>query len=244
MQLNRHMTSHFSLVGHEQTPILLIDDLIEHPEQLVDFACEQQEQSKTAATSDKHGFQQQDSDFYPGIRKQTPLNYVTVLGQLLPFLQQFFNLSSTAQADIMLSAFSISTTPEQQLRPIQMLPHFDSPNNAQYAMVHYLCDIKHGGTSFYRHNTSGFERITEPRLAPYRHQLKQQAIAANLHKNPQYINGDSHLFTRTHQVEAKFNRAIIYPSNVLHSGNIQANLGLLSDPKKGRLTISNFILIR
>ena len=42
-------------------------------------------------------------------------------------------------------------------------------------------------------------------------------------------------------VEAKLNRAVIYPSNVLHSGDIQTDLGLSNDPKKGRLTISSFI---
>ncbi len=154
-----------------------------------------------------------------------------------------FALRKGNDVNVLLSAFSIATLPTEKLRPIQMLPHFDCPADNQFAMVHYLCDAKHGGTSIYRHNLTGYERINESRQSEYRQLLKQQAIAEKLHLNSRYIDGDTQLFTRVHALEAKINRAVIYPSNVLHSGNIHPEHGLSASPATGRLTISSFIVV-
>ena len=51
-----------------------------------------------------------------------------------------------------------------------------------------------------------------------------------------YIRGDTALFERTASVAARFNRAIFYRSNLLHSGDIAADAGLSPDPRRGRLT--------
>jgi len=235
-QLNAEMKISSIIMGNEQIPLLVIDNLFINPEQLINVAC--------SSESKEHHFQQQSSDHYPGIRKVAPPNYHNQLSQLFSLFKATFAITSASQADIIMSAFSITTTPEAQLRPIQMLPHFDSPVDNQLAMVHYLCDHQHGGTSWYRHKLSGFERITTTRHAAYRQQIKQQAIAEKLHEKPKYIEGDTDLFTQIHTVEAKMNRAVIYPSNALHSGNIRPELGLMSDPQQGRLTISSFISIR
>ncbi len=140
-----------------------------------------------------------------------------------------------------MSALAIVDTPEEQLRPMQMLPHIDTPEKNQLAIVHYLCDKEHGGTTFYRHKATGYEMITQERLYRYASQVKQEAIANQIHKNPCYMSGSNTLFEQVYAVDACINRAIIYPSNLLHSGNINTALGLSSDPKKGRLTIGSFI---
>ncbi len=229
------MQTTLTIVGNDHIPVLVIDNLVLKPEQLVDLACSTQ--------SAENEYQQQNSDYYPGVRRKAPLSYIDKITQLLPLFTASFGLTKAKQADVIMSAFSISTTVPEQLRPIQMLPHFDTPAENQFAMVHYLCDAEHGGTSIYRHKASGFERISPERLSLYRVQLKQQAIAARLHENPKYIDGDTALFSQIHSVAARMNRAIIYPSNALHSGNIQPELGLLSDPRQGRLTISSFVLV-
>ncbi len=220
-------------IGVEATPVLIFDNLIAQPEQLRQLAIKQQD-----------SFSHQASDYYPGVRKNAPQSYQQLLSeQLLPVLKQFPEFSQTKQLSVTLSAFSIATTKPEQLRPIQMLPHFDTPANNQYALVHYLCDAEHGGTSFYHHKSTSFERITNMRHNQYRLVIKQEAIAAKLHQTPGYIQGSTPLFEKLYQVDAKMNRAILYPSNLLHSGNIQTQNGLSSSAAQGRLTISSFITL-
>jgi hypothetical protein len=217
----------FLQLGQERTPVLVIDNL------LVDTAwlCQQ---AKQAAFSD------QADNYYPGIRAATPVLYQAVIRQaLFPLLHNVFAPKAT-ELRMLMSAYSIATTKTAELRPIQMLPHFDTVEPMQLAMVHYLCGKEQGGTSFYRHNETGFERITAVRLPGYAQGLKQQAKAARLHEKPGYMNGSTPLFERMEQVEAQFNRAVIYPGNLLHSGDIQSAT-LSADPDIGRLTISSFL---
>jgi len=216
-------------IGDEATPLLIIDDLITDPDWLIKAA----EQGST--------FQTDPANFYPGIRKPAPQLYPQALQTaLLPLLQAVFS-PQAHRLHCLQAAFSLSTTPATQLRPIQMLPHIDATTPNQLAMVHYLCGSEQGGTSFYRHRETGFERISAERLAGYSAKLKAEAQAAQLHLQPEYIDGDTALFQRIYQVDAKPNRAIIYPGNLLHSGDIREGLGLSADPKIGRLTISSFL---
>lgn len=223
-------------VGNEKTPIIIIDN----------FVCDANELIEVANTAFKdNGFMTQFSDYYPGIRKNAPSHYQHKLAeQLLSLLRLHQAFEGLKSLQIIMSAFSIATTPPKQLRPIQMLPHFDTPKSNQLAMVHYLCDESHGGTSFYRHESTGFETITDSRHLHYREIIKRQAMESKLHENPHYIDGDTRLFTRLLSVKAKMNRAVIYPSNILHSGNIKPAGGLSSAPSTGRLTISSFITMR
>jgi len=235
VKLNANMKTSLSYVGNEAIPVLVIDNLIDEPESLIRWLAQEISQNR--------GFSTQASDFYPGVRKVSPANYVAAIPQLLPLLQQSFGNLSADIAKVVLSAFSITTTPVDKLRPIQMLPHFDTAADNQFAMVHYLCDEQHGGTSFYRHKKTGFETIGESRFAQYTGLLKQQAVAEKLHQQPHYIEGNSTLFEQIHSVNAQMNRMVIYPSNALHSGNIRPNMGLFSDIRTGRLTISSFVVL-
>jgi hypothetical protein len=217
-------------IGDEATPLLIIDDLVTDPEWLI------------ATAEQGCAFQADPANFYPGIRKPAPQLYQQALKTaLLPLLQNVFQQPQAATLQLMLSAYSLSTTPPAQLRPIQMLPHIDATSTQQLAMVHYLCGPEHGGTAFYRHRQTGFERITAARLAGYSTLLKAEAQAAQLHQHPGYIHGDTELFSQIFAIEAKPNRAIIYPGNLLHSGEIRPENGLSAEPRQGRLTISSFL---
>lgn len=232
MNINLKKNIEVLFIGQESTPLIIVDDFVTEPETLISLAC------------DDNPYHAQPTNYYPGIRKQSPPKYRSLLcSQLCDLLKNTYQLKDIVTAKTILSAFSISTTPPNKLRPIQMLPHFDTSENNQFALVHYLCGAKHGGTSFYRHKQTGYERITTIRFPQYATLLKHQAKAENLHLTPAYISNDSSLFERIHSVEARKNRVIIYPSNLLHSGNIQPQQGLSSDPRKGRLTISSFISI-
>lgn len=232
MKINLKNNIEVLFIGQESTPFIILDNFVTEPEILISLAC------------DDNPYHAQPTDYYPGIRKPLPSNYGELIcSQLFDLLRSTYQLKDAVAAKTLLSAFSISTTPPDQLRPIQMLPHFDTTENNQFALVHYLCDVQHGGTSFYRHKQTGYERITKTRFPQYATLLKQQAQAENLHLTPAYIANNSSLFERIHSVEARKNRVVIYPSNLLHSGNIQPQQGLSSDPRKGRLTISSFICI-
>ena len=225
--LNKQAKVECQIIGSEQTPLLIIDDLLNDSHWL----------QQQALAGD---YQADPANFYPGIRCQTPASYQQALTALLPLLQRVY-APQAQQLRLLTSAFSLASTPAEQLKPIQMLPHFDTVEPLQLAMVHYLCDASHGGTAFYRHQYTGFERIDAERLPSYATLLKQQAMAARLHENPSYISGDTELFQQIAKVEARVNRAIIYPGNLLHSGDIRQIGAKAADPAHGRLTISSFL---
>jgi len=220
------------IIGAEKTPLLLIDNFASSPSDLVELA------------GDGSSFQADSNNFYPGKRKVMPSEYgVEICHQYLPLFQSFFGCLQANSAKTVTSALAIADTSVSKLRPMQMLPHIDTPQKNQLAVVHYLCDKTHGGTAFYRHKKTGFETITQPRLYHYASQVKSEAIANQIHKSPKYMNGSDNMFEQLYSVEARVNRAIIYPSNLLHSGNVNSALGLSSIPTKGRLTIGSFILL-
>ena len=217
--------------GKEQQPIIIVDNLLNNPQSMLACALESVAQQGL-------GFTSKTGDFYPGIKKTAPEQYATSLAQVsFAKLLGVFGLSCTATPKKGDSAFSITTTEPDKLLPIQSIPHFDTSAQNHFAVVHYLCQPEHGGTSFYRHRQTGYESINTQRQKTYTRTLEREATTVGLPK-PQYVNGDSDLFERVVSVEAKFNRALFYRSNLLHSGDIRAHRGLSSDPGTGRLTVT------
>ena len=219
-------------VGADKEPVLIIDDLLLDPEALVRYA-------ELGAP-----FRKEEKDFYPGIRKLLSMDYAQAIHD---HLQQVFldTFSGGRPASIvpLSSLLSVTSTAEEDLRPIQSVPHFDSFDPTQIAGVHYLCPATFGGTAFYRHRSTGFESMNAARLAQYAPQLKREVMDLKA-TSFRYIRGDTTLFERTACVEAKFNRAIYYRSNILHSGDMAADVVLPPDPRTGRLTANTLALVR
>ena len=217
------------VLGHEAQPLVVIDDLVDDPEALI------------ALAEADPPFVAQPTDYYPGIRKPISNTYSDILLQKVePVLRDVFGLEHQYQPQVRLSAFSLTTTQPQNLRPIQCVPHIDNHAPNQFAVVHYLCQEKFGGTSFYRHRSTGYETITAERLEHYFKVLKQEVMADDS-AGRDYINGNTRLFERIARIKVRFNRALIYRSCSLHSGDISAAVGLSSDPRVGRLTLNSFI---
>jgi hypothetical protein len=224
----RQQQVRIELIGREQNPLVVIDNFFAAPDQLLE-----------QATSEP-GFIAQASDFYPGLRKPITGDYpAQSLRTIVPLVREVFAIAAEREAQLSLCAFSLTTTPPEKLRPIQSVPHIDTHDPLQFAMVHYLCAEAFGGTSFYRHRSTGFETITQERLADYFKILKQEVMDEQQTRFD-YINGDTRLFERIYQMPAVFNRAIVYRSNQLHSGDISAHLGLSEVPSQGRLTANTF----
>ncbi|RME69165.1 MAG: hypothetical protein D6782_00095 [Alphaproteobacteria bacterium] len=215
--------------GAERRPVAIVDDFLKQPQALLDIA------------GRGEGFAPDPANFYPGVRKPLPDGYAAVLEHFVDaYLRGPFAIDPARRPHVVFCGLSMATRPPASLMPIQSIPHFDTSEAHQIAVVHYLCDPRWGGTSFYRHRATGFEAITNERAVPYRKMLERQATTVGL-PAPQYINGDTDLFERIGAVEARFNRAIFYCSNVLHAGSIDATAGLSADPRQGRLTATAFV---
>lgn len=218
-------------VGNELEPIVIVDNLLKFPEALIQLA------------ETGYPFQKDVKDFYPGIRKPlVPVYAEHIYRHLMETLWTFFSSKATMNIKLLSSVLSLTTTSPKDLRPIQSVPHFDSFLANNIAGVHYLCDAHFGGTSFYRHNSTGFETIDAQRIQQYAPTLKREVMQSST-ESFNYINGDTDIFTRIASIDAKFNRAIFYRSNILHSGNIQTNAGLSENPRTGRLTANTLISI-
>jgi hypothetical protein len=217
-------------VGNERSPVLIIDDFFDSPEALVD-------QAGTCA------FQPVTDKYYPGVRARAPNSYIeTVVARTDGLIREAFGLGGKwlAGADF---DFSMVTTPPAELHLLQRLPHFDATDMCQIAVLHYLCTLDNGGTSFYRHRGTGFETITLERRDRYLKALDADLKALGM-PDQVYIGGDTKIFERIGGVEAAFNRLVVYRGAVLHSGDIPRDFGFAHDVRAGRLTVNTFLYYR
>ncbi|WP_294255715.1 DUF6445 family protein [uncultured Sphingomonas sp.] len=199
-------------VGAEQVPLWLCDDAHHAPDSLV-------------AAAEGLRFDREEGDFYPGLRAPVPEGYAdwlvqraaAMVGEDLAFVR---------------ASFAVASDDPARLAPIQRIPHFDDCSDTILAAVHYLCAPPHGGTSFYRHRATGFERITAERVPLWRQALSRDGQAHGLPPKA-YHDGDSPAFVRTGHARLAFNRLILYPANCLHAGDIAASWqAAASDPRR------------
>lgn len=227
VELNPNSLISMVKVGQEQTPLLIVDDFIAEPKSLIDYA-------------ESHAVFAPTDDFYPGVKAGTPPAYgQQVVQQCAALLAEVFTGQRNQALTSIEHSFAMATAKTESLLPIQCIPHFDAADGQQLAMVHYLCDSRFGGTAFYRHKQTGFERILRERQERYCSVLGSQATSVGLPQQD-YINGSTDLFEQIYSVEAKFNRAVIYPAALLHSGNV-SNMARHTAPRQGRLTITSAV---
>jgi len=226
LSLSPNLSTSVYLLGEEKSPLLVIDNFLQDAELMVEHACRQRFV--------------QNSPLYPGIRAPAPTDFQTLLlSKLSRQLQQVFELKGSTLG-LSLCQYSLVTMPADQLTLLQRIPHFDSTKRDELAAVFYLFKDNLGGTSFYRHNKTGYEYIDDTRRIPYFKSLESENDTPNI---PQYgyINGDTALFSRIGEQQGIFNRLIVYRRQVLHSGSISPDFVPNPDPRKGRLTINIFI---
>jgi hypothetical protein len=213
-------------LGAERQAVIVVDNFLSDPDLLVELAAE----SPFDGVSDA---------FYPGCRAPIPPIYCFAIRAFLGnIIAEVFGLAA-GNVTGELSHFSLVTTPPQKLNPVQRMPHYDTTNPKQLAVLHYLCAPEHGGTSFYRHRGTCFEFVDQARAQTY-----ARAVAAELPTlgatAAKYICGDDARFERTYSVPAAFNRVIIYQSINLHSADIGAAFDFDANPRRGRLTANSF----
>lgn len=211
--------------GHEQEPIVIIDDFFSDPEAL-----------RADAASKSY---QKLGPFYPGIRAQAnPVYFGERMALLTEVLKNVFDFQKGAE--LTECAYSLVTTRPGELMPIQSMPHYDGLEEGRVALLHYLSPAKMGGTAFYRHKGTGFETVTEARFETYKEALSEDVKKYGLPLKA-YHTENSENFEQIGKVEACVNRCVIYRGITLHSGYIPLGFNFAKDPLKGRLTVNSFL---
>ncbi|MEL6569420.1 MAG: DUF6445 family protein [Pseudomonadota bacterium] len=213
------------MFGAENEPVVVIDGFSSDPDALL-----------AAARAARYG---PAGHHYPGQRAPAPASYLHERGQMLSqILSEVFNMPGGA--DLIECNFSVVTTPPSALTPIQRMPHFDGTAANRLALLHYLCPAEAGGTSFYRHRATGFETITDGRLAAYDAELRKEVTENGL-PPAEYFHSSQYQFERIGQVPAVFNRMVIYRGITLHSGDILQPEQIGSGLETSRITVNTFL---
>jgi hypothetical protein len=210
--------------------VLMIDNILKNPHRLVDYATQSQFSLYPGYESKKG---------YPGIRAIAPSDYSFTLTTFLePIIKKEFDVPEHLDIRKSVCAFSLTTMKPQELGPLQRTPHFDSSTPYHIAVLLYLCDARHGGTAFYRHNSTGLDHITadtrENYLDIYYDEINTKRPKAG------YVGDSTELFTKIGMVQAAVNRMVIYRGCMLHAPYIDTAVSIDQNPKTGRLTVNTF----
>lgn len=229
IELNKPFRPEVRIVGDEKTPVIVIDEPIVSTEGLIQYASEH-------ATFDT------DSQFaYPGIRTNLPGEYAEALvPALIELISHVYTPPSEYEFHLIHQLFSLVTRKPEELRPLQRVPHFDNHSPWYFATVHYLNPGTYAGTGIFRHRPTRYERIPAGRYPSYM-QAAESHIRSHGLPAEKYINASDDHFELVAELEYKPNRLVMYPGNVLHSGLIQADRDISSDPATGRLTANLFL---
>lgn len=217
--------------GESQSPVVVIDDFSGDAEAVAQLA-------DALAPFPAVGV-----NYYPGMRRlitradaDADAYVERACRDAAQFIAGAFDIE---RFDLIEASFSIVTLRPDELRPIQRSPHFDTPDQQYFALLHYLRVPPGTGTAFYRQRSTGIERVTEQNLATFIRTA--EAIEAMLSKDSSYIQGSNEFYEQIGAVEAVPDRMLIYQGSLLHSGIIPPDMPLSADPKRGRLTANIFV---
>lgn len=189
-------------------------------------------------------FHQAPYNAYPGIELRLPDAFSAAFAAYFDqHLRAHYGLRRTLRQH---SKLAMVTLPETDLHPVQTIPHRDALTNvpgeeAMAAVLYLFHDERLGGTSFYR------PRADAARL----HRMISDAGSGDpasfwsRHGMVRRYPGDTDdWFERVACVPPRWNRLIVYPGSLLHSGDIRHPGMLGADPRRGRLTLNAFMTCR
>ncbi len=183
-----------------------------------------------------------DNTLFPGVRDKMPKPYTRLLHT---FFEEHLlkELTTNPSSSIFHSSLlSLVTCKPSSLAINQKMPHVDSCNDGDFAFVHYLSPKELGGTSFYSYKPKSLIEFKQKDRLVLNDMIEDVTNSPEDHKN--YITSSTSLFEQILTIEAKINRLIIYPANILHSANLISPASYSGDLNKGRLSISSFATIR
>lgn len=216
-------------VGEANTPVIVIDDFAVDTHPLVSHAAEEA------------AFGEDGTSMYPGLRASLPRDYVImVLQQLQVLLRQVYRVPNELKMRPVNTVYSLITTPEADLTPLQCSPHFDSNQPYYLAVLHYLGKGDFCDTGLFRHRETGLERIVGQDVERY---VRAREAHLNAYGPPEraYVKGSNEQFELYDRVEYRPNRLAIYPGCLLHSGLVDTAVDIDPNPITGRLTANIFV---
>ncbi|MES2120782.1 MAG: DUF6445 family protein [Pseudomonadota bacterium] len=218
-------------VGNSQSPVVVIDEFSGSAEDIARIA------------DALAPYPPITKNYYPGVRRPIAptdgpaYDYaIRSCEKAAPFVGGAFDVDAF---DLTEASFSIVTVQPDDLQPAQRAPHFDSSDQNVFAMLHFLRVPPGSGTAFYRHRSTGVERVTEENFNRFVYAAR--ADAARLAADSGYINSSDEYYEQIDMVEALPDRLIIYHGSLLHSGVIPPGMTFSVDPREGRLTGNYFI---
>jgi Family of unknown function (DUF6445) len=215
-------------VGKCPIAVTVADNVLLRPQQLAEFGL-------------GHTFVEDDGNLYPGVRARVPAEFSRPFhAWLTRTLRCAGVLEESCYIHDDASFFSIVNKSRANLLPLQRIPHYDSTDPRVFASVIYLFDRANSGTSFYRHRTTGYEKIGDDNKDNYKIALNRNMKSLGPPAR-EYTNGSNALFERTHSVDSAFNRIVIYSGNVLHAADIDGSLFNGNDKSQWRLTVTSLI---
>jgi hypothetical protein len=216
--------------GKSQTPVVVIDDFSGSLERILEIA-------EDLAPFPRH------TNYYPGVRRiftaaDTAANaYVEEsCERAARFTADAFDIDVF---DLVEASFSMVTLEPTELTVPQRAPHFDTTDQKDLALLHYLRAPPDSGTAFYRQRATGIERVTESNVSIYVPVAEVQI--PQLPEGSGYFHGSDEFYEQIGAVEAVPDRMIIFQGSLLHSGIIPPDMPLTGDPRHGRLTANIFV---
>jgi len=211
----------------------MVDDILQSPEQWVRYAVERGAQFVSALPGG-----------YPGVSLALDPRAACVMREFFAcHIRRYLDARRTEQ---MVCRYSMVTLTPEELRPPQWMCHqdppIDDPNLSRVACVLYLFhDASLGGTSFYEATRSVAE-ISQ--LFADAAGMTAAQFTERYGIQPSYHCDSNAYFRRTATVPARWNRAVFYSGELLHSGQITSPERLTADPATGRLTVNLFFACR
>jgi hypothetical protein len=231
LKINPELTFKIIKLNDIDCSIYVIDDFLLNISNLFEYA-------KKAAYLSPVGT---DGTAYPGMRDAMPMPYIRLLTKLIEnyIVKKPTNKFNKIEAHR--SLLSLTTVSESNLSTLQKMTHIDSFQNTEFATVHYLCNKEMGGTSIYKYKPENIIRFNENHH--YLLNEMKQKVANNSLEHNGYLQHSTSLFEKNFSIEAKLNRIVIYPGNLLHCANLQEDISINTDIEKDRLTIASFFSI-
>jgi hypothetical protein len=216
--------------GNRQSPVVVIDEFSGSLEHILEIA-------EDLAPYPRH------TNYYPGVRRiftaaDTAANaYVEeTCERAAQLIADAFDIDVF---DLVEASFSMVTLKPTELSPPQRAPHFDTTDQKDLALLHYLRAPPNSGTAFFRQRATGIERVTELNVSVFDPVAEVQN--AQLPADSGYFHGSDEFFEQIGAVEAVPDRMIIFQGSLLHSGIIPPDVPLTDDPRQGRLTANIFV---
>ena len=216
--------------GNSQSPVVVIDEFSGSLEHVLEIADE-------LAPYPRH------TNYYPGLRRiftaaDAAANAYAeqTCERAAPCIAEAFDIDVF---DLVEASFSMVTLKPTELSTPQRAPHFDTTDQKDIALLHYLRAPPNTGTAFYRQRATGIERVTELNASVFVQVAEVQIV--QLPSDSGYFHGSDEFYEQIGAVEAVPDRLIIFQGSLLHSGIIPPDMPLTSDPRQGRLTANIFV---